>query len=206
MNSRHDRAPHRTPHHLLAVVVCGVLLIGALVVGISLQFSRAVNPLAASVHRLSSHTPGPSAAASASFPITQQTATTTVGMFLHQLAQVTPATQDVKAALASVATGAIIDAIQNQQQELKSNGWTQRGTAIVTSASITARDLTKAAPTATVSACIDSSDVITLDSTGKPITGAGSPTTNRAINIYGLQQVDGRWMVVSQTFPDNPTC
>lgn len=107
--------------------------------------------------------------------------------------------------VAAVAGDTIIAELEADLLELDSNGWTRTGTPEVISASVIDQDDSATPPTATVQACIDSSDVHVIDSAGDPL--PSDPSSARALNLYTLnQQDDGSWILVSRSFPDNPAC
>lgn len=108
--------------------------------------------------------------------------------------------------LAEVASGTILLEIANEQQELQSNGWTLEGAPTLTSVSIIASDLTASPPRVTVRACVDSSAVVTLDSSGTPLTSNATDLPRRFTNIYTLEQTAGQWRVTDRSFPNDPAC
>jgi hypothetical protein len=138
--------------------------------------------------------------------LNKELATTTVQGFLDLVAAADPKSHRLAAQLSAVARGAIVDEIGNEQQELESNGWTQRGKATVKSVTILSTDLSATPPTAVAQACIDSSHVVTLDASGKPLGGTDPAASRAALNIYSLQQDGGTWRITARTFPDNPAC
>jgi len=129
-----------------------------------------------------------------------------VADFLAATAAIAPDATDTSDRLSKVASGAIISEIENDHQELVANGWTQEGTPTVASLTIVSADATAVPPTTVAEACIDSSDVVTLDSDGKPLAGAGNDHAHRALNIFTLQQNGSTWRVISRTFPADTTC
>jgi hypothetical protein len=134
--------------------------------------------------------------------ITKELATTMVTGFVASAAA--PRSIDAPDQLSTVAKGAILAEIENMDEELASNGWTLSGKPVVKSVTIVSTNLTGAPPTALVQACIDSSKVATLDSSGRPVGKAtDSPP---ALNLYSLQQDAGVWRVVARTFPNDPAC
>ncbi len=138
--------------------------------------------------------------------MTKPRATSTLSIFLRKVATIGPKTKHVPSVLATVASGAIVAEIENSQAELKTDGWSQKGVPVVASVRILKSDPKSAKPTATVEACVDSSKVVVYDSKGKVIPMAGGKAAARALNIYSLQRTDGRWRVISRTFPNNPNC
>jgi hypothetical protein len=134
--------------------------------------------------------------------ITASTAEDSLGSFLRAASSaVLVADSEITDELTSVAAGAMLDEIEAQKMELEANGWSITGTPRLVSAVVT--DATS--DTATVTACIDSSDVATLDAQGTPI-ASSDDSPRRATNIYTLDHHDGTWRVVARTFPNNPDC
>ena len=113
---------------------------------------------------------------------------------------------ELSARLAEVASGPILLEIENEQQELRSNGWTVDGSPTVTSLSVIASDLAVSPPRVTVRACVDSSAVVTLDSTGTPLNSGATELPRRFINVYTLEQAAGQWRVTDRSFPNDPAC
>jgi hypothetical protein len=133
-----------------------------------------------------------------------------VSSFLETVAEATAVPRDdaleLETELAGVATGPILLEIENQRQELEVNGWTISGEPSVVSVNVEDSDLRSSPATATVSACIDSTEVTTVDSSGEPLQTTAPAPRKRAINIYTLEFASGEWRVASRTFPDNPKC
>ncbi|TBN57991.1 DUF4101 domain-containing protein [Glaciihabitans arcticus] len=140
-------------------------------------------------------TPEPTLVPATDVGITPVMADLAVAGFLTAVAT-TPASD-----LPKVASGAILEDLQNEAQELEANGWTRTGRAKVDGVKVTSSN--EAAGTATVVACVDSSKVATLDENGDRL---AAPATARALNIYSLSRSDGFWRVVSRTFPDETAC
>lgn len=128
-----------------------------------------------------------------------------VDTYVVKAAEVAP--DDPRAAdqVETVAGDVMIAELEADLLELDSNGWTRTGTPQVVSATVLDQDDDATPPTATVEACIDSSDVHIIDSAGDPL--PSDPPSARALNVYTLnQQDDGSWILVSRSFPDNPAC
>jgi ABC-type transporter Mla MlaB component len=106
---------------------------------------------------------------------------------------------DGAASLEDVASGAVLEELANELQELDSNDWTQTGAPVLSDMRIEQADDSSM----TVSVCVDSSGVTTLDSAGVALPAG---TTPRAVNVYTLTLVDGAWLVTNRTFPENPAC
>ncbi|SDK63575.1 hypothetical protein SAMN05216282_10954 [Cryobacterium psychrotolerans] len=138
--------------------------------------------------------------------LNKELATSTVKGFLESVAAVDPTSKSLGAKLSAVARGAIVDELENEQQELESNGWTQRGKATVKSVTIISTNLTATPPAAVAQACVDSGKVVTLDADGRPLAGTDPAAAHAALNIYSLQQDGGTWRITARTFPDDPAC
>ncbi|WP_314649393.1 hypothetical protein [uncultured Microbacterium sp.] len=108
----------------------------------------------------------------------------------------------VLTSLAAVASPAFLSGIEAERAELEDQGWTRTGEVRIDGVETLAYDATAAPSTATVRACLDSSDVVIHDADGNVVPG-GSP---RAWNIYTLEQADGAWKIIRQTFADDPAC
>ena len=156
----------------------------------------------------SASTPPPAATHAPAIPgaLAPAEASAQVADFLATAATLAPDAPDTVDQLAKVASGAIVAEIANDQQEFVANGWTQKGTPVVASLIILSADATATWPTAVVQACIDSSDVVTLDSDGTPLAGPGNDHTHRALTLFTLQRNGSSWRVISRTFPDDTTC
>lgn len=106
--------------------------------------------------------------------------------------------------LADVASGAIVLELANEQQELASNGWTRSGSPTLSSLTVLTSDLAASPPRVVVSACIDSSSVVTLDTAGVPVGATGQ--AQRFINVYTMENTAGQWRVTERSFPNDPAC
>jgi hypothetical protein len=113
---------------------------------------------------------------------------------------------DLSELLKNIAVGSYSEELDAQWQELVAQGWTMSGAPIIVSSEVTALDTGTSPPTASVTACIDSSNVSMLDSEGKPI-GDASAQMPRALHLFTLTQGDdGIWRISSHSFPNDPKC
>jgi hypothetical protein len=110
---------------------------------------------------------------------------------------------DLEAASA-VATGAALAEIEAQLLEFEVQEWSLQGEPRFEDITVLKSDLEGAPPTATVSVCVDSTDVKLLQSDGSPVASIEGP--RRAVNLYTLAFEDDAWRVLDHTFPDDPTC
>ncbi|MGO1235389.1 MAG: hypothetical protein ACTMIH_08630 [Microbacterium gubbeenense] len=108
---------------------------------------------------------------------------------------------ELERAFADIAADAFQEEIESEWLELTSSGWTITGERRVDDLEIT--DLGD--DTATIVACIDSSDVTLVDAAGDPV-GSESAGPARAQHVFTLAKDDGAWRVTDRTFPDDPTC
>lgn len=103
-----------------------------------------------------------------------------------------------------VADDAALAAIESQVHEYQVLGWSQVGTPEIVSTEIVALDDDADPPTARVQVCLDHSTVQVLDSQGVSMVDESAPM--RTLQLWTLEQTDGVWVLVDQTFPDDPTC
>ena len=153
----------------------------------------------------SPETPGLSNKPDVPTPLPPEQATIAAKKFLDASVTVDPSAPDSNAGLGDAASGAILAEVENDAQELEANGWTRQGSATIEALTIVSSDSSTDPATVVAQACVDSSKVMTLDHSGKPVETSGS-AGHRALNIYTLQDIAGTWKVVARTFPDNPTC
>lgn len=107
---------------------------------------------------------------------------------------------DLGTLMGNVAADSYLQELESQWQELVANGWSIEGTPKVVSAEVTESSDTHA----TVVACVDSSNVRTLDAAGVVI---GSASDTSARNVFTLEQrSDGVWRITAHSFPDDPAC
>ena len=123
----------------------------------------------------------------------------------------TPLTSaETEDALAEVLTDIAVEGyaaeLEAQWLELTSQGWSTTGTARIDSLEITALDSASPPATAEVAACLDSSEVLTLDAEGAPI-GDPAAASPRALHLFTMVQgEDGIWRISSHSFPNDPSC
>lgn len=148
---------------------------------------------------------GSGAAVVTQSPITEDGAEKVVVSYLSAVSELEPDAANVSAQVGGIAGEDLIEEAEADLLELESNGWQRTGAPVVVSVTVTEQEKDAAPPTATVEACIDSSDVQVLDASGEPL--PKDPGAARALNIYHLvQNDDGSWIVASRTFPSNPSC
>lgn len=104
--------------------------------------------------------------------------------------------------LKSVASPAFLSGVEAERMELEDQGWTRSGKVVIDGIETVTYDETADPVTATVRVCLDWTDVVVRNSDGDALS-AGAP---RAWNIYNLEQVGGAWIIMRQTFADDPAC
>jgi hypothetical protein len=138
-------------------------------------------------------------------PLPPDHAQARIKKFLDVTVPADPAAPGSNAELEDAARGAILAEVENDNQELKANGWSRRGNATVETVTILSSDIESDPAVTIAQACVDSSKVVTVDSGKKPV-GASGKTVQRALNIYTLHYIADEWRVVARTFPDNTAC
>lgn len=106
--------------------------------------------------------------------------------------------------LAAVVAGAALGTIQNTAAEYATLGWTQRGVPEVVSTEVVGLEEDAEPPTATVRVCLDFTDVDVVDSSGSSVLDPDAQ--QQVLQIWTLQLVDGRWVLVEQGFSAELSC
>ena len=104
-----------------------------------------------------------------------------------------------------IAAGAALGELSAQFEEFQDNKWTVQGHSeleIRGVEEVTMDDTT----VRRVSLCIDSSALQLTDQGGLILLPVEPPGTRTALNYYDLEERDGSWLVVSHSFPDDPSC
>jgi len=113
---------------------------------------------------------------------------------------------DLQELLKNIAVDAYAEELEAQWQELISQGWTISGTPTLVTAEVTSLDADAQVPHATVTACVDSSEVVISDAAGDRI-GDPAAMTPRALHLFALLQgEDGVWRISEHSFPNDPNC
>ncbi len=104
--------------------------------------------------------------------------------------------------LDQVATGAALQDLLVQVEELAADGLSQTGSPTVVSAEVLSSEPDADPPTATVLACLDYSEVDVVNASGESI--KDDSAEQRVATILGLVRQDDAWLVAERTFPDDP--
>lgn len=125
------------------------------------------------------------------------------GIVEHILASPLEAVEDsndLETLLGNVAAGDYLAELETQWQEIVANGWSIEGSPKVVSTEVGE----VVDNNVEVIACVDSSEVRTIDANGKPI---GQNTVSPARHIFMLGQgSDDTWRITSHSFPNDPAC
>ncbi|WP_018154886.1 IMS domain-containing protein [Demetria terragena] len=133
-------------------------------------------------------------------PIDRGRATTLVSTVVGQSVAPVPSDRSLQKVFDPVATGDFLAELKARRSELQTNGWTEQGGVEVVSVKVTPRSNGKA----TVTACLDQSEVRVIDANGKRLPASSVP---RAQHIYDLtQRSDKSWRITAHRFPNDPTC
>lgn len=112
---------------------------------------------------------------------------------------------DMSARLAEVAGPDYLSDLESEQLEFVSQGWSRTGSYSVGDVEVLSFSEKGQKDTATVRACIDSSDLTVTRKDGKHITA--NTDSDRTWNIFALTRTgDGPWKITSRSMPDDPTC
>jgi len=89
--------------------------------------------------------------------------------------------------------------------ERESLGYTQVGTAVITSITTARTNLDGDPPTIVLNVCIDSSGVDVLDASGASLKASLYDPGHPVLNVYGAQLTGGSWKIISHSLPSPDT-
>jgi predicted lipid-binding transport protein (Tim44 family) len=207
-NSSLPAAPKRPARlRLLAIVTAALVLLGGGVWLLTSQV-RPVNSAGGAPTGGASAAPTPAptfspAPEAASEDLTEDTADIVLADYFEAM-DALEADTDVES-IAPLVTGDALDEVESQLIEFESRDWSLEGETRYEDVQVLEADLDAETPTATVSVCVDSSDVTLVSADGSPVVDDPADV-RRAINIYDLVYTDGAWRVTSHTFPNDPQC
>lgn len=191
-------------------VAATVLVVGAVSVAVVVSAQTGGQPQAGPAGQAAASTPSPipsiippTTAPGAPADVIESTSEDLLDSVLAVTGSVNAGDIDVVLdSLKSVASPAFLSGVEAERMELEDQGWTRSGQVVIDGVETLSYD-EKADPVkATVRACLDWTDVVVRNADGDALP-AGAP---RAWNIYDLEQVDGAWMIMRQTFADDPAC
>ncbi|MDO4258549.1 MAG: hypothetical protein Q4C87_03400 [Actinomycetaceae bacterium] len=102
--------------------------------------------------------------------------------------------------LSPILSGEALESHQVTLQQWSAEKLRQEGAPTIASSNVVSNEGGKM----TVEACIDSSAVKVLDENGQEVGDPEAPT--RSKHIFILEQADGAWKVVSDSFAEDPQC
>lgn len=105
-----------------------------------------------------------------------------------------------------IAFGAAKGELEASFTEYLANGWTQTGEVQVVGEPKVEEIDQDGTLTQRVYICIDSSAIKVVEPDGHVVTPEAKPGTRTALNVYELQERDGKWLVVDHLFPNDPAC
>lgn len=187
----------------LILIVVGTVIAFAVVPGLSGPIRSAADPTPSpSV----TATPAPAATPSSTDAFDEADASEVIGLALAAPIATVGTSADLAELLKNVAVDSYAAELEAQWQELVSQGWTLSGAPQVVSTQVTHIDVNAETPTAAVTACVDSSEVVIADAAGNPV-GDPAATMPRALHLFDLiQGQDGLWRISAHTFPNDPEC
>ncbi|NDL58507.1 hypothetical protein [Phytoactinopolyspora mesophila] len=109
-------------------------------------------------------------------------------------------------ALAEIAGGVAYSEVQAGVTELESVEWRQSGTVDIVEFRPGDVDVSASPASVELSACLDTADIDLVDKSGDSVRGPVDDGPSRTLHQYRVEHVDGQWMVVDHTFPDDADC
>lgn len=106
--------------------------------------------------------------------------------------------------IAALATEPALGQVQGRAAELESGEQSQRGAVTVVRVGTGSVDVAAAPPTVVLRACLDDSDVRTVDQNGEPIQPS-TGQTRRILHLYEVRLRNGAWLVARDEFPPGPS-
>ncbi len=203
-----EKPKRRLPVRSLSIAAAITLLVGGSVGLLAAQTPRTdhVAGIAPSAPPSSTPTPAPTAEPAPEATdedLTEKTVDIVLADYFEAMDALKPDTE--VGTVSSLVTGDALAEVEAQVIEFESRDWSLEGETRYEDVKVLEADLEAKTPTATVSVCVDSSDVTLVSSDGSPVV-ADAAETRRAINIYSLAYTDGAWRVTSHSFPDDPQC
>jgi predicted lipid-binding transport protein (Tim44 family) len=208
-NSPLTKTPkHRRTVRSLAIAAAVTVMLGGTVGVLAAQAPRTDDAARPAATATPSAVPTPDVTRSpapeaASEDLTEDTADIVLADYFEAM-DALEADTDVET-IAPLVTGDALDEVESQLIEFESRNWSLEGETRYEDLQVLEADLDAETPTATVSVCVDSSDVTLVSADGSPVVDDPADV-RRAINIYELAYTDGAWRVTSHTFPNDPQC
>ena len=108
--------------------------------------------------------------------------------------------------LGTYTSGFVEGEIRALAAERASLGYTQVGSARITSITVRKADLAGSPPTILLDVCIDSSDIDVRDASGTSLKELLYNPGHPVLNVYGAQYLKGTWRITTHDLPEKDTC
>ncbi len=104
----------------------------------------------------------------------------------------------------SVAKGAALDSLTASVAEYSDRGWSQVGSPEVVATEVRSIAADATPPRAVLEVCLDYSNVDVVDDSGVSVVDAQAP--RRVLNMFTMDYVEKRWVLVEQDLPVDTEC
>ena len=111
-----------------------------------------------------------------------------------------------KAAVSTYAAGPALGEIQVLAIQYHHEKTTISGTPKVLGSQVVAAHLSSTPKSVTVAVCLDNSPVIARDAKGRNLSKHRLPSELTVLNLYEVQQLKGKWLVVNHSIPADSSC
>jgi len=108
--------------------------------------------------------------------------------------------------LGTYTSGFVEGEIRALAAERASLGYTQVGSARITSITVRKADLAGSPPTILLDVCIDSSGIDVRDASGTSLKELLYNPGHPVLNVYGAQYLKGTWRITTHDLPEKDTC
>jgi len=108
--------------------------------------------------------------------------------------------------LGTYTSGFVEGEIRALAAERASLGYTQVGSARITSITVRKADLKGSPPTILLDVCIDSSGIDVRDASGTSLKELLYNPGHPVLNVYGAQYLAGTWRITTHDLPEKDTC
>lgn len=157
------------------------------------------------VTRLPTKVPASAPRLSAEEKAAGATATSRLTAFLTK-SSTALARNDGKADVGAYAAGPALGEIESLAVQYDHEKMTISGAPKVLGSQVVAANLASKPKSVTVAVCLDNSPVIARDAKGRNLSKNRSASELKVLNLYSVQQVKGRWLVVNHSIPADSSC
>ena len=210
--------PARARRRRVALIVTSLLLGAGIIAGavlISLNPPvRTANPASPQVAGQPATTPTPAPTTSSTPPAAAPTtkdaaakaATSAARNVVDAINTTLSDPTTVPKDLGTYTSGFVEGEIRALAAERASLGYTQVGSARITSITVRKADLAGSPPTILLDVCIDSSGIDVRDASGTSLKELLYNPGHPVLNVYGAQYVEGTWRITTHDLPEKDTC